>query len=143
MTSTALFRPLLLGVATGLRSQLGLAVLAWSEPAGPGDPRVLRGLRSRPGRLAVGAAAAGELVMDKLPQTPSRLAVGGALGAAGAAAGSYAGAAYRTALPARTRTPDLPWALGEDAVAASLAGTAVRVWPQSRSWRQRLPFIRR
>jgi uncharacterized membrane protein len=162
-----LLRPLLLGVVTGLRSQLGLAVLAWSEPAAKHDPVVLRGLRSTPGRVAVTLGAAGELVVDKLPSTPSRLqpkvlgvrlatgaavgalaagtsdrralAVASAVGAAGAAAGSYAGAAYRKALPARTHTPDLPWALTEDAVAAGLAATAVKVWPEPRPWWQRAP----
>ncbi|CAA9263978.1 MAG: hypothetical protein AVDCRST_MAG41-2514, partial [uncultured Corynebacteriales bacterium] len=65
MTSSAVLRPLLLGVATGMRSQLGLAVLAWSGPAGPGDPAVLRALRSRAGQAALGLAAAGEVVADK------------------------------------------------------------------------------
>ena len=78
-------------------------------------------------------AAAGELVLDKLPRTPSRLvpltlilrcivgavcaflispnAASAAWGLAGALAGSYAGAAYRRALP------HLAAALVEDAVA--------------------------
>jgi uncharacterized membrane protein len=163
----ALVRPLLLGIVTGLRSQLGVAVLAWSEPASARDTRALRLLRSTPGRTVTGLAAAGELVADKLPTTPSRLippvlgarlatgaavgaistgstdrrilAVAAAVGLAGAAAGSYAGAAYRKVLPARTHTPDLPWALTEDAVAAGLAATAVKVWPEPRPWWQRLP----
>ncbi len=164
---SALVRPLLLGIVTGMRSQLGVAVLAWSEPASGRDTRALRLLRSAPGRTVVGLAAAGELVADKLPSTPSRLApmvlgarlatgaavgalaagsvdkrtvaIAGAVGVAGAAAGSYAGAAYRKALPARTHTPDLPWALGEDAIAAGLAATAVKVWPEPRPWWQRVP----
>lgn len=164
---SALVRPLLLGIVTGLRSQLGVAVLAWSEPASSGDTRALRLLRSTPGRTVAGLAAAGELVGDKLPSTPSRLkplvlgsrlatgaavgalavastdrrtvAVASAVGAAGAAAGSYAGAAFRTTMPARTHTPDLPWALAEDAVAAGLAATAVKVRPERRPWWQRVP----
>jgi uncharacterized membrane protein len=164
----ALLRPLLLGIVTGLRSQLGLAVLAWSEPASVRDTRVLRGMRSTPGRAMLGLAAAGELVADKLPSTPSRLtpmalgarlatgaavgalaagsvdkrsrAVAGAVGVAGAAAGSYAGATYRKVLPARTHSPDLPWALSEDAIAAGLAATAVKVWPEPRPWWQRVPL---
>ena len=167
MTSSVLVRPLLLGVVTGLRSQLGLAVLAWSEP-GAWNPAPVRALRSRAGRAAVGLAASGELVGDKLPSTPSRLtppvlgarlAVGalvgalaadtadrrsllraGATGMAGAAAGSYAGAAYRKAAVARTHTPDLPWALVEDAVAAALAATAVKVRPEPRPWWRRVPL---
>jgi uncharacterized membrane protein len=164
---SALYRPLLLGIVTGLRSQLSVAVLAWSEPASARDTRALRLLRSTPGRSIVALAAAGEIVGDKLPSTPSRLspmvlgarlatgaavgalavgsvdrrtlALASAVGVAGAAAGSYAGAAYRKALPARTHTPDLPWALGEDIVAAGLAATAVKVWPEPRPWWQRAP----
>ena len=171
MTTSALLRPLLLGLATGMRSQLGLAVLVWSEPAGPGDSAALRRLRSPAGRAAVALAAAGEIVADKLPSTPSRLGppmlaarlatgagvgalaantrdkralgLAAALGLAGAAAGSYAGAAYRKALPARTNSPDLPWAVGEDVAAAALAATAVKVWPQPQPWWRRLPFVSR
>jgi uncharacterized membrane protein len=166
MTSALVLRPLVLGIVTGLRSQLGLAVLAWSEPASGRDTRALRLLRSTPGRQLAAAGAAAELVADKLPSTPSRLQppaltarlVAGAgvgalavnstdrrtvgiaslLGVAGAAAGAYAGAYYRKLAP-RTHTPDLPWALGEDAVAAGLAATAVKVRPEPRPWWQRAP----
>jgi uncharacterized membrane protein len=167
MRSTSALRPFVLGVVTGLRSQLGLAVLAWSEPASGRDTRALRLLRSTPGRGLTGAGAAAELVVDKLPNTPSRLQPQGlafrlltgagvgalaanstdrrtvglasALGVAGAAAGTYAGAYYRKLLPARTHTPDLPWAVGEDAVAAGLAAVAIKVWPEPRPWWQRVP----
>jgi len=170
MTSSALLRPLLLGVATGMRSQLGLAALAWSGPAGSRDPAVLRALHSRAGRAALGLAAAGEVVADKLPRVPSRLrpsvfggrlvsgavagalaagstgrravATGGALGMAGAAAGAYAGAAYRRAAAQRS-LPDLPFAVAEDAVAAGLAATAVRIRPEPRPRWKRLPFTSR
>jgi uncharacterized membrane protein len=170
MTTSVLVRPLLLGLVTGMRSQLGLAVLAWSEP-GPWNPAPVRALRSRSGRAAVGLAAAGEIVADKLPSTPSRLnppvlgarlaagalvgtlaadtasrrslLLAGATGMAGAAAGTYAGAAYRKAAVARTSTPDLPWALVEDAVAATLAATAVKVRPERRAWWRRLPLAGR
>ena len=165
MTSEPVLRPLVLGVVTGLRSQLGLAALAWSAPASARDTRALRLLRSVPGRGLTSAGATAELVADKLPSTPSRLepqgiafrllagagvgalaanstdrrtvGVASALGLAGAAAGTYAGAYYRKLLPARTHTPDLPWALGEDAVAAALAATAIKVWPEPRPWWQR------
>jgi uncharacterized membrane protein len=124
------------------------------------DPAPVRALRSRAGRAATGLAAAGELVGDKLPSTPSRLtppvfgsrlvigalvgalatdgrdrravALGAATGLAGSAAGTYAGAAYRKAAVGRTHTPDLPWALLEDAAAAALAATAVKVRPPRR-----------
>jgi uncharacterized membrane protein len=167
MTSAPAFRPFVLGVVTGLRSQLGLAVLAWSEPASKQDTRALRLLRSAPGRGLTGLGATFELVADKLSNTPSRLepqglafrllagagvgalavnstdrrAVGtaSAVGLAGAAVGTYAGAYYRKILPARTHTPDLPWAVGEDAVAAGLAATAVTVRPEPGPWWRRAP----
>jgi len=167
MTSAPLLRPFVLGVVTGLRSQLGLAALAWSEPASGRETRALRLLRSTPGRGLTSVGAAAELVADKLPSTPSRLdpqnmafrllagagvgalaanstdrrtvGVASAVGLAGAAAGTYAGAYYRKLLPARTRTPDLLWAVGEDAVAAGLAATAIKVWPEPRPWWQRAP----
>lgn len=171
MTSSVLLRPLLLGLATGMRSQLGLAVLAWSEPAGTGETAALRTLRSPVGRLSAAAAAAGEVIGDKLPRTPSRLmppvlaarlvsgavvgalaagssdrrklAAAGAVGLAGAAAGTYAGAYYRKVAAEKTPLPDLPFAVIEDTVAAGLAATAVKAWPEPRPWWKRLPFISR
>src|SRR6266550_5293694 len=86
-----LLRPLLLGVVTGARSQLGLTVLAWSPPRRH-DPAPLRLLRSRAGRAGSGLALVGELVGDKLPRTPSRLSppmLGGRL-AIGALVGALA-----------------------------------------------------
>lgn len=153
MTLPSPVRSFLLGVVTGSRSQLGLAALAWT-PADPADPRPARLLRAPAGRVVTTLAAGGELVGDKLPNAPSRLARGpltarivqggvtaalaaarggrsaavtaAALGAAGAYAGSVAGARFRSALPARTGTPDLPWAVAEDAAAVSLAALATR-----------------
>jgi uncharacterized membrane protein len=166
---SALLRPLLLGVVTGLRSQLGLAVLAWSDPPSGRDPAPLRLLRTRPGRIAIATAAAGEIVADKLPRTPSRLSpptlagrlVSGALvgalaagradrrgtlyaagaGVLGAGAGAYAGATYRKVAVQRTGTPDLPWALVEDAAAAGLAAAAVRAPAPAPPWWRRLLLI--
>ena len=164
-----LLRPLLLGLATGLRSQLGLAVLAWSDPPSGRDPAPLRLLRTRPGRIAITTAATGEIVADKLPRTPSRLSpptlagrlVSGAAVAAlaagrtdrrgplyaaaagvlGAGAGAYAGATYREVAVRRTGTPDLPWALVEDAAAAGLAAAAMRAPAPTPPWWRRLPLI--
>ena len=87
-----------LGASTGLRSQLGLAaVVAHSDPSLPPLFRkpVIR-------RLLLGVAA-GELVIDKLPGTGSRLAAQGivprlALGAL--AAGLSARARHASWLPA-------------------------------------------
>jgi hypothetical protein len=73
MTAAPALRSFVLGAVTGMRSQLGVAVLAWSEPASGRDTRALRLLRSGPGRGLTGVGAAVELVADKLPSTPSRL----------------------------------------------------------------------
>lgn len=87
---TSLTRPFLLGVVTGARSQLVPALLA-RGPGRAADPAPLRLLRTPAGRALTTLAAAGELVGDKLPRTPSRLAppvfaarlvVGAAVGAA-------------------------------------------------------------
>lgn len=139
-------RSALLGVATGGRSSLGLAgpVLS-TRRAG----RSLGPAGGRVGSTVSLLAVAGELVADKLPGTPSRLAgpglplrlVAGALGAgalahrsharawlpvlagaAGAAAGSYAGAGWRSW--AGQRLPGPGAALIEDAAALALAALA-------------------
>ena len=130
----------LLGLATGMRSLLPLAILS-TRHARPWGLRVL-----------LLPLAATELVADKLPGTGSRLApaplafriVAGGLGAAwltrsrsraplilagvaSALAGALLGFRARARLPSATRTPDLPWAVLEDLSAAALAGTAVRL----------------
>ena len=130
----------LLGIATGMRSLLPLAVLSTTH-ARP------RGLR-----VLLLPLAATELVGDKLPRTPSRLApvplafriIAGGLGAAwltrsrrrtplvlagavGALAGALLGFRARSRLPSVTRTSDLPWAVLEDLSAAALARTAVQL----------------
>jgi uncharacterized membrane protein len=115
---------LLLGFTAGLRTFTPLAALHLRAGMGP--------------RVLV-LAAAGELVVDKLPMTPSRLdppALAGRLasgafagrvvagnagalaGGAAAVAGSLAGARVRE------MRPGLATALAEDAVAAALAGAA-------------------
>ena len=116
-------RAALAGAATGLRSTVALAVRA-------------------PARFRAVAifAVAGEIVVDKLPQTPSRLAPGPLAGravlgsAAGALAAGRRGAAIGLAaalVSARVghdlrgrlseRPPSLAVAAAEDAVALSLA----------------------
>lgn len=132
-----------IGKASGLRSSVGISVglLTWFG----GTDRE---------RVALGASAvltAGELVMDKLPTTPSRLsppALGGRMAAgAGAAyvvarrlgqepiaaavigglsalAGSYAGHAYRSW--ASKQVPPVAAALVEDAVALSIGAAVLR-----------------
>jgi uncharacterized membrane protein len=141
----------MLGVATGCRSQLGLAALALTRPEGAaqGLARVMGGPRSRSGYVV---GAAGELIVDQRPTTPSRLdppglisrialgGFGGALlaqrhqrsvaaavlvGAGAAAAASYGGSKFREAASKRF-SKDYPGALIEDIVAIKLAWLAVR-----------------
>lgn len=130
-----------IGKASGFRSSVGISVglLTWFEGT------------EREGLAAAGSAVvtAGELVMDKLPTTPSRLdpgPLGGRIAAGAGAAyvvarrlgedpvpaaviggltavvGSYAGHAYRSW--ASKRVPPIAAALVEDAVALSI-GAAV------------------
>lgn len=130
-----------LGLATGMRSSLGAAT--------PGLFR--RGGVSTVGRAIRAAAVSGELVADKLPNTPSRLegpglayrvgagADGGLLlarhaqaasgacllaGALGAAASTYGGVAWRAW--AVKRMPDWQGALAEDGVALALGFVTCR-----------------
>jgi uncharacterized membrane protein len=138
-----LVRAAVLGAAAGARSVTPLAALAASAPpaGGPGNAWL------RWTRLALGAAAVGELVADKLPTTPSRLAAaplagrvvfgalaGGAyarrrgagvvlpalVGAAAALGASHAGAWWRR------RASGVPAALAEDTAAVALAWAAAR-----------------
>jgi len=150
---------LLLGSATGLRSQMGLAAVVLGVDQ-EYLPRLLRGRRR--GRSVV-LGAVGELVVDKLPWTPSRLrppalvarvltaafgaavlarargrhgttAVLSALGAGGAALGSA-----RLGHDVRARLaegrPDAVVAVNEDLLALALAFVAVA--PDARRRRAR------
>ena len=135
-----------LGAASGLRSQLGVTtVVVRSDPS---LPSIFR--RPWTKRFLVAAAAA-ELVVDKLPTTPSRIAPPGlaarlALGAL--AAGLFARSRHSPWLPAaavgassaavaakvghdvRARlahhVPDTAVAVVEDAVAVGLAAAGYR-----------------
>jgi uncharacterized membrane protein len=150
MRIAPLVRVGLIGAATGCRSQSGIAALALTQPGTPnrGLSRILGGAR---GRALYASGAVGELVVDKLPKTPSRLepagvasrlgfgalagamlgerlesnvAVAAALGAAASVATTYGGAWWRRTSSRRFRK-DLPGALVEDLVAANLARLAV------------------
>jgi len=146
-----------LGLATGIRSMMGLRMLAASARSGAfddRDSRLVRALRSRTALTVLNVLAAGELVVDKLPGIPSRLApvplgarlllgalVGGAVGAYGAnrrtcVAGALIGAAAavtaafagnraRAWLQKRTKLADPIAALVEDGIAMSL-GSATK-----------------
>lgn len=132
---TAIGDAALLGAAGGLRAAMPWAALA------------LRGRVGGGARRWAPPAAAVELVLDKLPRTPSRTAppglagrlVGGALvggmlgGGSGAAiacamggASAFAGERTRAALGRRTGLPDPLLAVAEDAVAVTLALAATR-----------------
>lgn len=150
MNSNTPVRALLAGLATGCRSQSGVAAVVLT-PAGPG--RVDR-LLHKPGRFwGAIVPVLGEAAGDKSPKAPrrtqfpvilARLGFGalaasvlasrrgesqvlaGALGAAGAAASSYAGVQARAALAAKAGS-DLPGAFGEDALALGLGFAAARL----------------
>lgn len=73
----ALTRAVLIGAVSGLRSQWGMAAVAWSgRPVGASWP--VRSWPARPWvRGAMLVSAAGEFVADKSPGVPSRLTPGG------------------------------------------------------------------
>jgi uncharacterized membrane protein len=131
----------LLGAASGLRSQIGVAVIAVRSD--PSLPPIFRQPWTR--RISV-AAAVGELIGDKLPNTPSRLEPPGIIGrlVLGALAASLYAQTRRAPWPAAAgigaasaivaakvghdlraqaakRVPDPAVAVVEDAVALSLA----------------------
>jgi uncharacterized membrane protein len=139
---------LLIGVVAGSRAMMAPAAVAWAAWLGWIDlsPTWAAFLGSGWAVLILSVFAAGELVTDQLPATPSRKvpaqfgarivsgafcgAALGALGAStllglvagaiGAVIGTYGGAAGRGALAARFGS-DRPAALLEDAAAVLLA----------------------
>ena len=146
-----LIRALALGAASGARSSVGLAAVALtSTPTDHGA--VAPRLGGRVGTVVTALLAVGELVIDKLPATPSRLAVQGIVprlvlgataagaqagragrpvvvpalvGAAGAAGFSYLGARFRAVAQKRFGS-DRPGAIAEDVAAAALAYLGAR-----------------
>jgi uncharacterized membrane protein len=136
----------LIGVISGLRSMTAPAVTAWGAHLNwlklHGTP--LHFMASIVAVVILTLLAAAELVADKLPSTPSRLAptgliarivlggfsgacvaaagmqsiaLGVVLGAAGGIAGAYAGHALRVGLTKALKVPDFVVALLGDAVA--------------------------
>ena len=122
-----------LGTVTGARTTIGLAGLA------------ARGRLGKVAKYALPAMAAGEMIADKLPRTPSRTAVpglagrvvagaiggrviGGArgarIGAAFALAGCYPTERLRSEIGRRTGIPDPAIALLEDASVTAVAAAA-------------------
>jgi uncharacterized membrane protein len=146
-TSTTVLGAALIGAASGLRSQTGIAAVV----LGADRERLPSVLRSGRARAAVTVAALGELGADKYPGAPPRTAppslavrvvLGGAAGgilarsagapllpaavtaAAVAAGATFGGLALRTRLS--RPLPAVAVALAEDAVAVGLATLAVR-----------------
>jgi uncharacterized membrane protein len=148
MTFPALLHTFLIGFVAGLRSMTAPAVVSWAAYLGWLDLSntifAFLGYSATPYILTV--FALGELVVDKLPTTPSRKAppgfiarivlgslsgcalamglgqsgvIGGVLGAAGAVAGTLGGYEARTRLVNAVGMP-LVIALAEDAVAIAV-----------------------
>ncbi|WP_437640186.1 DUF4126 family protein [Sorangium sp. So ce854] len=147
-----------LGLVTGMRSMLGVRILASSARRGAFDGQrgtFWRALRSPAAQRVMSVLAGGELLMDKLPSAPSRLAAGplggrlviGALlgaavgaqspeknlrvagavvGAMAAAVGALVGNRARAWLDRRTRIPAPVGAAIEDAIAFGLGALAAR-----------------
>ena len=145
----------LLGVSTGLRSFTPLAVTAWFAYRGElRVRRTWASWIAHPASVGIfTAAAVGEYIGDKLPSTPNRtapvaligrLTLGGlvgaivatafrrpvaggiALGALGAAAGTYGGFYARRGLTHVAGLADLPVALTGDSAAIGLAVGSLR-----------------
>lgn len=156
---TGLARAFTLGIVAGLRSQMPLAVLGWKLRKLPGDghPENRASVLQSPWLAPVATTlAAGELVGDKLPMTPSRLnpapligrlvlgglagaivalmtqenpRLGSLAGACGAMVGAFGGYHARKAIGEATGIPGPIVAVGEDAIAIGLGVEAVRSLP--------------
>lgn len=151
----SLARSALLGAATGLRSMAAPSQLSRflsGRSPGHGGGSIMRVLHRPAVSAALQVAAAGEMMVDKLPIVPDRVsagplfgrvaigamagavgaglgerprAAGALLGATGALLGAYLGFHARRALTRRAGLPDLPVALAEDALAIQLARSAI------------------
>jgi len=146
-----LLRAAALGAASGSRSSVGVTAVALTSARGDRG-RLASGLGSTAGTAASGVFALGELVADKLPTTPSRLAppalggrvlLGGTaavaearrdghdpvlpalVGAAGAIGAALLGARLRGVASQRFGS-DKPGAFLEDGVAAALGWLGAR-----------------
>ena len=115
----ALARAALAGAATGARSFTGLAALTLATPA-ESATQPDRSLGHRWVKGLVTLAAAQELVMDKLPQAPSRL------GLAGLGARITTGAAVGTV--AARRGPEPSGVTVAVAVAVAVGTTVTAAW---------------
>lgn len=161
MTQAVERRAAALGVVAGTRSQLPMALLSLLTPDGKRAESVTTPtagfLRSPLARTILMAAAAGEMIADKLPIVPSRLApgpflgralfgaiagaalvdrsggdrmVGAAAGCTGAVIGTVLFGHLRVELVRLTKLPDLPFALAEDLLAVLLGRWAITSLPR-------------
>lgn len=139
-----------LGVVNGLRTFVPITIIAWCARAGLVDlgGHWASFLGNWVAVIVLTVLAVAELVADKLPKTPSRtravglggrflfgglsgavlctaagqwIAAGAVLGAVGGVAGAFLGYGTRVGLVRALKSPDLPVALLEDAVAILLA----------------------
>jgi uncharacterized membrane protein len=145
-TSSVLALAFAIGIIAGLRSMTAPAVVSWAAYWKWLDLQhsFLAFLGTSLAAYILAVAAIGELVMDKLPGTPSRkspvgliarfvlgalsgaalcgatnqsLALGGVLGGLGGVIGGLVGYEVRTRLVKALKVPDIVIALMEDAVA--------------------------
>jgi uncharacterized membrane protein len=145
-SSEVLLLAFLIGAVTGLRSLTAPAVVAWSAHLNWLNLHntALSFMGSTIAAIIFTVLAVGELVVDKLPSTPSRLkprglgarivlgglsgacvalggvqslALGAVLGVAGGLAGAFAGNKVRSGLVSALKVPDFVIALLEDATA--------------------------
>lgn len=147
-------RVALLGFVTGLRSMAPLALLSWTRRVGAdADETIAQVLGAPAGTVVTSLLAAGELVGDKLPITPSRIsaapllgriAIGAfagmtlaqrekaspvmsaALGMAGASVGALTGYYGRQSLNKIKWVPGFVWAGLEDSLALGLGLLATK-----------------
>ncbi len=122
----------LAGAASGARSFTGVAALTLAtRPGAPGQPDRFLG---RPWiKAAAGVLAAQEYVLDKLPNTPSRLAPPGLAGLAGAAASAVIIARREPGAPATSAEMASCAVAGLGAaVATAWLGLQWRTWAKAR-----------
>src|ERR1700679_4299159 len=119
---------LVLGIVCGLRTMTSPAVTSWAARMGlfavSGTPMAFMGFKYTP--IIFTLLAIGELINDKLPNTPSRKAPPGFIAriVSGWLVGDIGGAATRSRL-ARAFGKELPAALLEDVAAIVISIVAV------------------
>jgi uncharacterized membrane protein len=118
MTPSVAVGAVLLGAASGLRSQMGVAAAVVGSP----DTGLPAALRHRAAGIIAITAACGELVVDKSPKTPDRTAPAGL--SARVVLGAAAGAIVASVARQRLVVPAV--VAGGTAVAAAFGGLRLR-----------------